>query len=367
MGGLDKLVFVQAVPIIFRCDASPEIGWGHFRRCYALAEIAQQSGRYKVYFLSKPLPKGLEKKLKEIHANLQTIDPAATLDEDLATLHSMFDMMTRKNVVVVIDQAEWTSECFKELRNDPRVTLLAFDDGLKRSYHSHFMINQNLDAEKIVYATSEDCQRLLGPKYVMIRDEIHTLRQHPTERMAENFQFLVTLGGGDVWGHALKAIEAVRQTSLKFETHIVVGTQWPHIEKAKRMIGNHPRVHLYEDPSFFPQLLARADLALCGSGSTTYELAYLGVPMLTTALVPHQTPVGKAWEERGVSDHLGHAEALTPDIIMQKLLYWMERDQELENRGIAAQKLIDGRGKFRVLERVAKFIDQKREAALESA
>lgn len=358
---------MQAVPIIFRCDASTELGWGHFRRCYALAEIAQQSGRYRVYFLTKPLPKALDKKLKEIHASVQTLPADATLEQDLATLHSMFDMMTRKTVIVVIDHYDWTSEMFSEIKDDARVALVAFDDGLKRHYNVDFMINQNLDAESIMYSTSPNATRLLGPKYVMVRDEIHTLRQHPTERMAEGFQFLVTLGGGDIWGHSLKAIEAVRQTNLKFETHVVVGAGWPHVERAKRMIGNHPRIHLYEDPSFFPQLLARADLALCGAGGTTYELAYLGIPMLTIALVPHQVPIGKAWEARGIGEHMGPAELTTPDMILQRLLYWMERDQELENRGIAGQKIIDGRGKFRVLERIAKFVEAKREAALESA
>ncbi|MBN8554597.1 MAG: UDP-2,4-diacetamido-2,4,6-trideoxy-beta-L-altropyranose hydrolase [Deltaproteobacteria bacterium] len=358
---------MQAIPIIFRCDASNEIGWGHFRRCYALAEVAQQSGRYKVYFLTRPLPKGLDKKLKEIHATVQTLSADATLEQDSQYLHSMFDMMSRKNVIVCIDHYDWTSERLAELKNDPRVILMAFDDGMKKHYPVDFLINQNLDAEKIAHSTSSTCQQLLGPKYVMIRDEIHTLRQHPTERMAENFQFLVTLGGGDVWGHALKVIDAVRQSTVKFETHLIVGSQWPHLEKAKRLIGNHPRIHLYEDPSFFPQLLARADLALCGAGSTTYELAYLGIPMMTVALVPHQVAIGKAWEDRGIGDHLGMADVLTPELIMQKVLHWMELDQELENRGIAAQKVVDGRGKFRVLERVAKFIQRRKELALESA
>jgi len=354
---------VQAIPIIFRCDASSEIGWGHFRRCYALAEIAQQSGRYKVHFLCRMLPRNLEKKLKEIHAAVQVLPAEANLEQDLQVLHSMFDMMSRKNVIVCIDHYDWTTECFQSLKTDPRVVLLTFDDGVRRHYECDFLINQNLDADSIAYSSTPGCQQLLGPKYVMIRDEIFTLRQHPTERMAEGFQFLVTLGGGDRWGHSLKAIDAVRLSNEKFETHLVVGGQWPHLERAKRLIGNHPRVHLYEDPSFFPQLLARADLALCGAGSTTYELAYLGIPMLTTALVPHQAAIGKAWEGRGIADYLGPAENLTPEFILQKILHWMDRDQELEDRGISAQKLIDGRGKFRVLERVAKFIQLKRSPA----
>lgn len=358
---------MQAVPIIFRCDASSDIGWGHFKRCYALAEVAQQSGRYKVHFLCRPLPKSLEKKLRDIHASVQILDPVATLEQDLSYLHSLFDLMTRKNIIVVVDHYDWTSECFTQLKKDPRVVLVCFDDGQKRHYECDFLIDQNLGAEKLMHSTSSQCQQLLGPKYTMVRDEIFTLRQSPTERMAENFQFLVTLGGGDRWGHTLKAIEAAKMTQVKFELHLVVGSQWPHTEKAKRLIGNHPRIHLYEDPSFFPQLLTRADVALCGGGSTTYELAFLGVPMLTTSLVSHQVPIAKAWEELGIAEYLGPAEALTPERILDRIMYWMERDQELENRGVAAQKIVDGRGKFRVLERAAKLIQERIKASLDAS
>jgi UDP-2,4-diacetamido-2,4,6-trideoxy-beta-L-altropyranose hydrolase len=347
---------VQTIPFIFRCDASSEVGWGHFRRLYALAEVAQQTGRFKIYFITRSLPKSLEKKLTEIHAIHHKIADDASLDSELASVHALFDLMSKKNVIVCIDNYDWKSEFFEELKKDPRVCLVAFDDGQSRHYVCDFLINQNLDAEKISFSASSECQQLVGPQYVMIRDEIHTLRQHPTERMAEMFQFVVTLGGGDRWGHALKAIEAAKLSTAKYETHVVVGSGWPHVEKARRLIGNHPRIHLYEDPSFFPQLMARADLALCGGGSTTYELAYLGVPMLMTSLASNQTRIATAWADRGVGEYLGPAELVTPEILVEKIHYWMERDQELENRGVSGQKMIDGRGKFRVLEKISKHI-----------
>jgi len=353
---LVKLGSVQSIPMIFRCDALTDEGWGRFRRCYALAEVAQQSGRFRVHFLSRALPKSLKKKVSEIHANLQTLPEGSTYQQDLAHLHSMFDMMSRKRVIVVVDHADYESEGFKSLRSDQRVILLAIDDGEKKHYDADFLINPNLDAELIAYSTSPDCQRLLGPKFTMIRDEVHTLRQDPTERMAENFQFLVSLGMSDHWGHAMKAIEAVRRSTHRFETHVIVPTDWPHAEAAKRLIGNHPRVHLYEDPSFMPQLLARSDLALVASGHLTYELAYLGVPMLSVSMNSSQVSTAEAWSTRGISDYIGDVEKLTPELIMEKILYWMERDQDLEERGIASQRVIDGRGKFRALEKLTKLL-----------
>lgn len=350
---------MQTIPIIFRCDATPETGLGHFRRCYALAEVAQQSSRFRVYFLTRPLSKALKKKLAEIHASVQILDQAATLEQDLKAVHGLFDMMSRKKIIVCVDQKDWTAECYDSVKKDERVVLVAFDDGDKRHYTADFLINPALDADDIAYSSVESCERLLGPKYTMVRDEVHTLRQHPTERMAENFQFLCYLGVGDRWGHSLKVVEAAKASPIKFETHLVVNQGWPHTEAAKRIIGNHPRLHFYEDPSFFPQLLARADLALTSASSTVYELAYLGIPMMTVSLTAQQQNMGEAWARRGLSEHLGSADQMSAELIMEKIHYWMERDQELEERGVATQKIVDGRGKFRVLERVSKLILDK--------
>lgn len=350
---------MQTIPIIFRCDATLETGLGQFRRCYALAEVAQQSSRFRVYFLTKPLHKSLKKKLSEIHANVQFLDQGVSLEQDLKALHGLFDMMSRKKIVVCVDQKDYTGECFESIKQDERVALVTFDDGDKRHYTSDFLVNQSLDAESIAYSTSPECDRLLGPKYAMIRDEIHTLRQHPTERMAENFQFVAYLGVGDKWGHTLKVVEAAKTSSVKFESHIVVNTGWAHSEAAKRMIGNHPRIHFYEDPSFFPQLMARADLALTSAGNTVFELAYLGIPMMTVSVTPEQQNLADSWGRRGLVENLGGGENISAQLIMDKILYWMERDQELEDRGIATQKIVDGRGKFRVLERLSHLILDK--------
>ncbi|MGA0163984.1 MAG: UDP-2,4-diacetamido-2,4,6-trideoxy-beta-L-altropyranose hydrolase [Bdellovibrionota bacterium] len=349
---------MQTTPIIFRCDASSEVGWGFFRRSYALAEIAQQSTRFRVYFVSKPLHKSLKKKLTEIHATSQILENASSVEEDLAATHSLFDLMSRKKIVVVVDNKDWTSECFDALKQDKRIILIAVDHGQSRRYNCDILVNPGLGAEELSYETNDDCVRLLGPKYALIREEIHTLRQHPTERMADSFQFLVSLGAGDRWGYTIKAIEAVRKSQQRFETHIVVTADWPHTEAAKKLIGNHPRIHLYEDPSFFPQLLARADLALCTAGNTTYELAYLGVPMMTVSLDPLHDNVGLSWAKSNIGEHLGRGEALTSDLVLEKLEYWMQRDQELEERGVRSQAIIDGRGKFRILERLSKILYQ---------
>jgi UDP-2,4-diacetamido-2,4,6-trideoxy-beta-L-altropyranose hydrolase len=344
--------------MIFRCDASSEVGWGFFRRCYALAEIAQQSSRFRVYFLTRQLQKSLKKKLQEIHASSQLIEDSASVDEDLAATHGLFDLMSRKKIVVVVDNKDWTSECFDALKQDQRIVLIAIDHGQNRRYNCDILINPAVGAEELTYQTNDECVRLLGPKYALIREEIYTLKQHPTERMADSFQFLISLGAGDRWGYTLRAIEAVRKSQERFETHIVVTSDWPHLEAAKKVIGNHPRIHLYEDPSFFPQLLARADLALCAAGNTTYELAYLGVPMMTISLDPIHDQCGLAWSKINIGEHLGSGESINAELLLERLEYWMQRDQELEERGIRSQSILDGRGKFRILERLSKILSQ---------
>lgn len=84
--------------------------------------------------------------------------------------------------------------------------------------------------------------------------------------------------------------------------------------------------------------------------------------MMTVTLVPQHNSVAMAWQDLGLSEHLGQAEGVTPELILDRIRHWMEREQELEHRGVGAQKLIDGRGKYRLLERISKQLFQKKPA-----
>jgi spore coat polysaccharide biosynthesis predicted glycosyltransferase SpsG len=52
-------------------------------------------------------------------------------------------------------------------------------------------------------------------------------------------------------------------------------------------------------------LMAWAELALCGSGVTGYEMCCLGLPMLVVTPVDNQLPVSRGLAAAGLIHHLG--------------------------------------------------------------
>ena len=93
-----------------------------------------------------------------------------------------------------------------------------------------------------------------------------------------------------------------------------------------------------------PELMAWADVAVSGSGSTTWELAFMGLPGMIVVLADNQCSIARELESAGVAIDLGwYAGVTTADIrsALAQLLEAEETRAEMTRRG---QQLVEGRG-----------------------
>jgi RimJ/RimL family protein N-acetyltransferase len=91
-----------------------------------------------------------------------------------------------------------------------------------------------------------------------------------------------------------------------------------------------------------------ADIAISGSGTTTYELACMGVPMLLMVLAENQRDVALQWESTGTAINLGWHTDITPGKIREAV---QVLDQDAEKRSLMSkqgQSHVDGYGALRV-------------------
>jgi UDP-2,4-diacetamido-2,4,6-trideoxy-beta-L-altropyranose hydrolase len=97
-------------------------------------------------------------------------------------------------------------------------------------------------------------------------------------------------------------------------------------------------------------LMAGADLAIAGAGTTTWELAYMGVPTLLVVLADNQEALAAAMAEAGACVNLGWHHALreaTTTAIVQALRVDAARRRQL---GAVGHAKVDGQGGRRILE-----------------
>jgi len=171
----------------------------------------------------------------------------------------------------------------------------------------------------------------------------------------------VTLGGADPDNATGKVTKALND--LDVEVKIVVGGSNPNKQNLEAEIRNPisaspPRVDgvrsraslsLSVDTDDMPALMAWADVAIAASGTTSWELAFMGTPSLVVVLADNQEEVAHFLHLGGVSISLGRIEDLSTAEIggaLHGLLADGAQRAAMSQRG---QQLVDGRGVARVV------------------
>ena len=70
-----------------------------------------------------------------------------------------------------------------------------------------------------------------------------------------------------------------------------------------------------------PQLMAWADLAVSAAGTTCWELAFMGLPMLLVVLADNQRPNATCLDELGVAGNLGWHGELSEDKVRAAVMH----------------------------------------------
>jgi spore coat polysaccharide biosynthesis predicted glycosyltransferase SpsG len=165
---------------------------------------------------------------------------------------------------------------------------------------------------------------------------------------------LITLGGADADNQTLKVIQAVKQIDIAgFEAVVVVGANNPHRPQLQvESRDSTVPIAIVTNATNMDELMAWADLAVSGGGSTCWELAFMGLPALVLILADNQRAVAEGLDEAGIVVNLGwHNNLNATDITQAVLSLAGETDArtEMSQRG---RQLIDGRGNDRVVSKL---------------
>jgi UDP-2,4-diacetamido-2,4,6-trideoxy-beta-L-altropyranose hydrolase len=336
--------------MLIRVDASPQIGSGHVMRCLALAQIWRASGG-KAKFLMSDSTKAIDDRLKA--AGL----PPARLTVQRGTLADARETIAcarqHDTEWIVSDGYAFTSDYQRTIK-DGGAQLLSIDDGtVPNHFCADFVLNQNVYADECLYPHHDASTQLLcGPSYALLREEFYTSVRRQRETPDVAHKLLVTLGGSDPINATQKVIEALdRNAGNGLKVIVLIGGSNRN-ESDIRHAAKHGnlQLQLIRDASNMPELMGWADVAISGAGTTTLELAYMGVPSLLIVVAENQRRVADAMQAEGAAINLGDALALPASCLaveLNRLVASKSRRSEMTKR---AQMLVDGRGARRTCE-----------------
>lgn len=251
---------------------------------------------------------------------------------------------------IVIDGYRFASDYHNAVRRAGWSLLVVDDCGTLDYYGADIVLNQNVNADAIVYRGSPGMRSLLGPSYALLREEFTrgTPTRRPVSSRAEHL--LVMMGGGDAPNVTERVLDALLGDVLVPRVRVVVGPSNPRAaaleQRAARSGGS---VEVLCDPPHMPDVMAWADVALTSAGTTCWELAYLGVPFVTIVAANNQLGIAEGLANRGASVNLGWHSTLSGDEIRKAIEALADDPAQRKRMRAACGRLVDGAGADRVV------------------
>jgi len=333
---------------VFRADASSQIGTGHVMRCIALAQAWQDAGGEAVFASASTTP-ALEARLARESMALAAVEAAPGTHEDAL---ACADIAARHGAQWVVADGYFLDALYQQSIKDTGLRLLFIDDyGHARHYCADLVLNQSVQANEALYPyRSEGTRLLLGTEYVLLRHEFRQYRawQRAIPERARNI--LITMGGADPGNVTLEAINAVLGLGGDIEVCAIAGGANPHIKVLRDVCAEAPvPIELAENVENMPERLAWADVAVSAAGTTSWELAFMGLPSLLVEISTDQRANCEALAEAGAALDMGASGTLDAGALRSALGGMLEDRARRAAMSEAGRRLVDGQGAVRAV------------------
>lgn len=362
-----------ALSVVFRVDASFDIGTGHVMRCLTLADALRERGA-RCTFICREHPGHLIEHIRRkgyaVHVLPQaTDDLCQTAEAGISPppMHASWlgcDWQTdarQTQAVLAEEKAHWLIVDHYALDRRWEIALqgyyeklMVIDDLADRPHACDLLLDQNLgrkpdDYDNLVPA---HCRRLIGPQYALLRPEFAQWRPYSLQRRRNPKlkRLLITMGGVDQPNATCQVLGALKSCPLPFDCQItiVMGTRAPWLEQVQAFTVTMPwPTELLVDVNDMAELMAESDLAIGAAGTTSWERCCLGLPTLLVVLAENQAAGAWALHQIGAARLLGEPEAIPKEF--PRAFYELLKDQALIDMSLAARAVTDGQGASRII------------------
>ena len=330
--------------ILFRANASHEIGFGHVARLVALIEEAEAKGCEPIALFGGD-ESAVRSWARDRGINADVRDWSTT-----QLVQAAEDPRVR---AIVIDGGPALATTIVPKIPD-RVRTVVIDDGGKLPLPMSAVVNHNIHALTLAATYPQAKQRLLGRRYLMLRKDIRRYTRGSCRPMAAaRMRVLITFGGSDPVNATSRLVSLIPE-DRPLELVVVAGPGFRHdaalAEAAKEAEARGHTVDIRRAPEDPGALFVSADAAICSAGGTLGELAYLGCPALAYAIVQDQVIPARIQVREGLIAG-GRKWSETPDDLLRSdILAFLLDDKGRKEQRQRALATADSDGARRIIE-----------------
>jgi len=354
--------------IVFRVDASIEMGTGHVMRCLTLADVLKKQG-LTVQFICRELTGNLiafiQNKGYQVFP-LKSYEQATNQNSSLAHANwlgcSQEQDISECEAILQSNQPDWlivdhyALDIIWEKSLKPYYKkLMVIDDLADRLHDCELLLDQTYgrkDKDYLPWVT-ESCQLLLGSNYALLRPEFAEWREYSLQRRINPVfkNLLITMGGVDQNNVTASVLTALKQCDLPNDLTItvVMGMTAPHSEAVRKIAQTMPnKTDVVIGVNNMAEIMANADLAIGAAGMTTWERCCLGLPSIVIQLAENQKNIVQTLVREGVGEYVCHLDlSESKNVLKEKISLIISMVEKYIQRG---QYLTNGEGIKKTVE-----------------
>lgn len=346
--------------ILFRCDGSHEIGFGHIVRCIALADELRDKHGSGVVFAVLYDNKAMEMILNHGY-KVETANPR----EDQFDYGDWFNCIVKKNhpCALILDiRDDLPSNIVSNLRKKG-ILVVTIDDPTDRRLLADLAFYPPVPQVEKMDWQGFTGQRFIGWEWVILRREFshndeNLYKRIKATKKTKIHNILVTMGGSDPKGMTLKTMEALKVIDGQFEVTIILGPGFAHRDSLNEILGNFPHIHrIFENVLNIGDIMAEADLAVASFGVTAYELAAMGVPAIHLCLTQDHCKSSSVFQKNKIAFCMGQIDEVDVETLAQKVKYLVSHQKLRRNMIKRSQKLFSDNGTPLVAQKIIEEIN----------
>lgn len=294
--------------IYFRADAGAAIGYGHFVRTLALADMLKDD--FECVFVTQN-PSDYQR--AEVDKVCQLVAVPASDEKFPAFLE-----MLEGNEIVVLDNYFYDTEYQRAIK-DKGCRLVCIDDRKHQHFYADVIINHVIGttAEDVVNLNSAEL--LLGPQYALLRRPFISAMQGDRNHVILQPEVLIAMGGTDYNNMTGRVLDLLLPYG-DYKINLLLGDSYKY---ENGLVGKPVRIYKNCLAEELIELIRRQKLVICTPSTLAYEVCAVGCLLVVGSFADNHIAVEKALAEYGLAVACGKFAELTAeqfDFLFKKAL-----------------------------------------------
>ncbi len=284
--------------IFFRADASGQIGFGHFIRTLALADMLKDDFEC-TFFTSEPTAYQI--------GELQKVCTHVSLSEK--TKFEDFIDCLDGNEIVVLDNYFYSTDYQRSIKTKG-CKLVCIDDIHDKHYVADIVINHALTDESL-FDVESYTRLCLGYEYALLRAPF----LKPVTNKKRNNDIIVNFGGADPYGVTEHIVSMLVKLSLPYNIIVILG------EKNRISEENRKKVTILQNLSAeqMAMLFEQSAAGILSASTVCIEALSRNLPLMVGYHVDNQKEIYRVLEESDMVMPIGFLQETDIDILSASL------------------------------------------------